>query len=304
MDTKLFHQFLEVARSGSFAAAARVQNIDPSAVSRAVSQLEAELGVRLFQRTTRSLALTEAGARFRSKIEGVVSEIEQICDEVGPRNTSPKGRLCVSASVAFGQACLVPLLGAFFERYPEIDLELKLTDTNVNLISERVDLAVRLAPTLDLDVVATKLMPTTYGVYASPAFVQSAKAPTTVADIATTDTLCFDLPDYRKRWIFRDSQGETSEVMLRPRAVISSALGVRGAALQGLGVALLPSWLVGSDIASGALIKLFPYYAVTATDFDTAAWLIYPSRSYLPHKTRLAIDFLRTHVARHLSGVR
>lgn len=299
MDTRLFHKFLEVARVGSFAAAARSLDVDPSVVSRAVSQLEAELGVRLFQRSTRSLALTEAGERFRNRIEGVVAELDQICEEIGPSTMTSRGKLCISASVAFGQTCLVPLLEEFFEIYPDIKLELKLTDRNVDLVSERVDLAIRLAPILEIDVIAAKLMNTHYGVYASPAYIHTSKAPDNIEDLAACDTVCFDIPEFRKRWIFRDRNGRMKEVQLKPRIVISNALGVRDATLQGLGVALLPSWLVSDEVKSGKLVNVFPDYEVAATDFDTAAWLIYPSRSFLPQKTRLAIDFLRSKLLRN-----
>jgi DNA-binding transcriptional LysR family regulator len=296
METRLFEYFLEVTRTGSFASAARVLDIDPSIISRSISQLETELGARLFQRTTRTLALTEAGERFKNKIEDVVSEIDHIRDEIGPDNTSLKGRLCISASVAFGQTCIMPIVDKFYKAYPDIQLVLKFTDRNVDMITEKVDLAIRLAPSLDIDVIVSKLMDTHYSVCASPDYLKKNGALKNIQDFSTMDSVCFDLPEFRRRWLFKKKGGSIVEIPLKPKLVISNALGVRDATLQGLGIAMLPNWLIRNELRNGTLVDLSPTYSVTATDFETAAWLIYPNRSFLPRKTRLAIDFLRQEI--------
>ena len=293
METKLFEHFIEVSRSGSFAAAARILNVDPSSVSRAVSQLEAELGVRLFQRTTRQLSLTAAGEQFLARIEGVVTELEQIQDDLNQDNTMPRGHLCLSASVAFGQICIMPLVPDFLQQYPEIQLELKLTDRNVDFASERVDLAIRLAPSLDLDAIAIKLMDTHYRVCASPAYLAQHPEIKQPSDLSQHLILTHDLPDYRKRWIFKDHDEVTLDVAVKPKLIASTALALRDAALSGLGPALLADWLIKQDLASGTLIDLLPDHQVSATNFNTGAWLLYPERAFLPRKTRLAIDFFR-----------
>lgn len=294
MDTKLFDCFLEVTRAGNFAGAARSLGIDPSAVSRAISQLETELGARLFQRTTRRLTLTEAGELFRRRIEGVVSEIAQIQDELTQEDELPRGRVCITTSVAFGQTCLVPLLDQFFSTYPDIELELKLTDHNADLVAERVDFALRLTPAPEQDVVAAKLMRTHYRVCANPTYLKTNR-PSEISDISELSTICFDIPEYRRSWLFKFEDSIT-EVPIKPKLVISNALSVRDATRAGLGVALLPNWLIQEDLADGCLIDLFPEHEVTATEFDTAAWIIYPSRAFLPRKTRLTIDFFRDNI--------
>lgn len=298
MDTRVLSMFLEAARAGGFAAAARRLDRDPSAISRAVAQLEADLGVRLFQRTTRKVSLTEAGARFAAKIEPVLTELEEATEAARSERSQPKGKLCVSASVAFGQVCLLPQIPAFLERYPEIELELRLADENVDLVAERIDLAIRLAPSVEADVIAAKLAPTRYRVCASPGYLDAHGAPHSPSDIADRPAVCFDLPGFRSLWQIRRSDGETDDVPVTPRLTITSALAVREACLLGLGPALLADWLVRDDLAAGRLVDLFPERDATATTFDTAAWILYPSRRFLPRKTRLMIDFLRETLGR------
>lgn len=294
MDTRLLSIFREVAQCGGFAVAARRLDLDPSAVSRAIAALEAELGARLFQRTTRKVALTDAGERFLAKLEPILTELEEACEGLNASETVPRGPLTVSASVAFGQVCLVPHIPAFLDRYPEIDLTLNFTDRPVDLVAERVDLALRLAPEVTGDLIATKLMDTRYRVCAAPEYLRIAPPLEQPEDLSAHRCLCFDLPSFSTKWKFRTGpDGETSDINITPRLKASGALALRDAALAGLGPALLADWLVDEDIRAGRLVDLFPDREVTATRFDTAAWMIYPSRAFLPRKTRVLIDFLR-----------
>ena len=293
METRLLNTFIEVAQCGSFAAAARNLQHDPSSVSRSIALLEREVGVRLFQRTTRQLTLSEAGSQFLARVEPIVAELAQAQEEVQSTNICLRGRLCLSTSVAFGQICVMPLVSDFLQQYPGIDLELKFTDRNVDFISERVDLAIRLGATVEVDVIGTKLMATRYRVVASPGYIEKSGRPETPGDMASHPAICFDLQDFRSRWLFKKGRGQVLEVGIKPKLVISSALALREAAVSGIGPTLLADWLIGDALSAGALIDLFPGYEVTPTTFDTAAWLLYPSRSFLPRKTRVLIDFLR-----------
>ena len=294
METRLFYQFLEVVKAQSFAGAARRLDLDPSMVSRGIAQLEADLGARLFQRTTRRLSLTEEGAKFLNRIEAVVDELELVRDELGPDSGPPTGKLSVSTSVAFGQHCILPLLNCFCDKYPNLDLDLKMTDANLDLVSEQIDLAIRLAPPLEINVVARKLMSTKYLVVASQEYLRQQSGPFDLAHLEKRTTICFDIPEFRDTWQFRNSDGKISKVPIQPRVVISNALGVKEAALRGIGYALLPEWLISAELERGELVNVCSEFDVTATDYETAAWLIYPSREYLPRRTRLAIDFFVT----------
>jgi DNA-binding transcriptional LysR family regulator len=297
MDIDALRMFIEVARKGSFAAAARDRGLDPSAVSRAVAALEASLGARLFERSTRAMVLTEAGELYLSRIPELLADFDRARDDAASLKSDPVGAVRLTASVAFGHARILPLLQAFREQFPRLTLELILSDTNLDIVAERLDLAIRLGPSYRADVIGTKLFGTRYRVVASPAFVArhpQLKAP---VDLTRADCLLFSLPEFRTRWVFRSHSGEFA-VPVSGHLVISNALALRSAALAGLGPALLADWLVDNELKQGTLVDLFPEFAVTATTFETAAWLLYPSRDYLPRKVRATIDFMR----KHLSG--
>jgi len=295
MDTALLRVFLDVVKRGGFAAVARDSNVDPSSISRAIATLESELGARLFQRTTRKLTLTEAGESFLARVGPLVDELERAREEVAMIGAEPSGTLRLTASVAFGQLCLVPLLPAFCSAFPRLNLELLMTDSNLDLIADRIDLAIRLAPSYRGDVIGSKLFATRYRVVASPAYLAREGAPKTPHDLRARNCLRFPLPDFRERWLFRRG-AVLEEVPVHGSLVLSTALALRSAAIDGLGPVLLADWHVREDFAKGRLVDLFPDHEVTATSFDTAAWLLYPSRKYLPHKVRATIDFLRLHL--------
>ncbi|PPD28497.1 MAG: LysR family transcriptional regulator [Hyphomicrobium sp.] len=290
--------FLAVARRGNFATVAKDLAVDPSSVSRGIADLEAALGVRLFQRTTRRVTLTEAGALYLASIEPLIDELRRANAAIQNAQSVPRGLLRISTSVTFGQKVLVPLLPAFRAHYPELAVEGVFTDANVDLVTDRIDLAVRLAPTIEGDLIAAKLMDTRYRVVASKEYLKSSPRLVAPADLARHRVLLFNLPGFRKRWLFRDRKsGPIVEVPIAGDITLAPAGALLEAAITGLGPVMLPDWLVDADIAAGRLRNVFPRHDVTATTFETAAWLVYPSRAYLPNKVRVMIDFLKFHLA-------
>jgi DNA-binding transcriptional LysR family regulator len=302
MDLNALDLFATVARRGSFAAVAKERNVDPSSVSRAIADLEAQLGLRLFQRTTRSMTLTEAGDLYLARIEPLIEEMARARDDAMQVTGAPRGLLRLTASVTFGQMRLVPLLPAFRARYPDLRLECLFTDANVDLVADRVDLAVRLAPVVEGDLIASKLMDTRYRVVASPGYLAAHAPLSTPADLCAHKVLLFNIKAYRSRWLFRDADGREDAVPISGDITLAPAGSLLTAALAGLGPALLPDWLVDDAIAGGDLVNLFPAHAAAATSFDTAAWLVYPSRVYLPGKVRAMADFLREMMAARRPG--
>jgi DNA-binding transcriptional LysR family regulator len=292
MKTEDLDLLVAVARRGSFAAVAKERDLDPSSVSRTIADLEEELGIRLFQRTTRKLSLTEAGDLYLQQIEPLVHEFERARDVAASTTGSPRGLLRMTTSETFGHVRIVPLLKDFHERYPDLKLECLFTDPNLDLVADRIDLAVRLGPTVEGNLIAAKLMDTHYRVVASPDYLR--EMPLVVPqDLSRQRVLLFNIRAFRSRWIFRDAADVETEVPIDGDVTLSPAGSLRTAALHGMGPALLPNWLVDDDIARGALVNCFPTHRVTATTFNTGAWLVYPSRSYLPNKVRVMIDFLR-----------
>ena len=294
MDLTALEVFVEVAQRLSFSEVARNRQVEPSSVSRIIASLETELGERLLHRTTRKSTLTEAGTMYLARVEPLVLQLNDAKREVVAMGRGPMGTLRLSASVAFGQARILPLLAEFRERYPDLTLELRLEDANLDLVDHGIDLAIRLAPGVEANVIISKLMDTRYHVVAAPRWLET-HGLASPEDLRQHRALRYTLPGFRDRWLFRDEAGDVTMIPVDGDLLISSALGLRDVALAGLGPALLADWLIGSELRSGQLIDCFPAYRVTATEFDTAAWLIYPSRSYLPGKVRVMIDFLREH---------
>ncbi len=294
--------FVSVMQQGSFAAAAALQNVDPSQISRSISHLEKELGFRLFQRTTRRLSPTEAGAVYFDRVRLVIEDLEQASHLAMDAVSAPQGTLRVTASVSFGQKWLVPRLATIRQMYPALAIELLLTDANVDLIAERIDLAIRLGPRVDSGLIGTVLMPTRYRVVASPAYVKQYGGIEKPEDLSQRDCLLLPLSGYRTRWLCKDDRGHITEVPVHGTLTISTALALHVAALNGLGPTLLADWVIDDDLATGKLIDLLPSHQVTATDFETAVRLLYPSRAYLPLKVRAFIDCLKAGVRLHPIG--
>ncbi len=298
MDTATLQVFVDVLQQGSFAAVARQRNVDPSSISRIIRALEDELGLRLFQRTTRRLEPTEAGVLYFERIRPLLEELDRARLEASDMAATPTGNLRVTASVSFGHRWLVPLLPDLLQRYPELSVDLVLTDSLVDLIAERIDVAIRLGSPADSGLVGTKLMPTRYRVCASPGYIESHGTMRSPQELSERDCVLFPFSGYRTEWRFRSTDGAQTAVRVHGKVVISNALSLHRAALDGLGPVLLADWLVGDDIAGGALVDLFPEHAVTAEAFDTAAWILYPSRAYVPLKVRAFIEFLQSRAER------
>ena len=293
MDIETLKLAVLVADRGGFASAARQLSLDPSAISRSIPGLEAELGVRLFQRSTRRFSVTEAGARYLERVAPLIEEVERAGSELSDARVAPRGRLRLTASVAFGQQCVVPHIGAFRARYPDIALELFLSDAVLDPVDAGMDLAIRLAPSPTGDLISAKLIDTRYRVCASAAFAQQSGALLNPGALSDLDCLRYTLPD---------QEGTVQEVPVDGSIMISSALAMRQAARDGLGPALLADWLSDDDLRTGRLVDLFPRYRVTATSFETAAYFLYPSRAFLPAKVRVMIDFLRERIVRNHIG--
>lgn len=296
MDLSVLQTFVDIVKQGSFAAVARERNIDPSSVSRAIAALEKELGIRLLQRTTRQLSLTEAGMTYFQRIEPLVEELQQAIAIATDLSGQPKGTLRVTASVSFGLTCIVPLLPEFRAHYPDLRVDLVLTDANLNLLTERIDLAIRLGSLADSTLIAQRLMPTRYYVCASPTYLKQQGTPHTPEAIVDHNCLLFPLAGFRSQWRFKP-QGSPEqnelEVWVQGDTMISNAIALRQCAIAEMGLALLPNWLIDTHLQDGTLVDVFPDYEMTATDFSTAAWLVYPSRTYVPLKVRVFIEFLK-----------
>ena len=294
MDIARLQIFRDVAQLGSIAAAARRAGCDPSAVSRSLAALEAELGLRLIQRSTRRLELTEAGESYLRRIEPIIDELAAARDEALSLVKRPQGRLRISASTSYGQAVIPPLLQSFRRDFPDVQVELILTDVVSDLVADRIDVALRMGPQPTGDLIVSLLTPTTMRVVASPEYLRSAPAIRSPRDLANHACL-ISVARSQTTWMFRRA-GKAEDVSVIGQVSTSNTLAVRRCVLDNMGIAVLASWLVDDDIAAGRLTSLLPGWRSAAGDFETGVWIVYPSRSFLPLKTRAFIDHLRQHV--------
>ncbi len=291
MDIQNLQLFVQVAQLGSYAAVARQINQDPSLISRAITSLEKQLGFRLFHRTTRRLKLTEEAQLYLTRITPLLEELESAKDEANSLSNSPTGKLVITASIAFGQLWLLPLVNEFRQNYPDIYLDLRFTDQNLDLVAESIDLAFRLTPALDSTYVGYKLFNTRYSVCASSDYLSKYEVKP-INKIKCIEALTFNLPEYQSRWIFKKS-GKTKEVPVHSTLSISSMLALKQSVIDGQGIALLPHWMIKDELKAGTIKTIYSQYQVTATDFETSAWMLYPSQKYLPRRTRVFIDFIK-----------
>jgi DNA-binding transcriptional LysR family regulator len=296
MDLSALQLFVDVMRQGSFAAVARERNVDPSSVSRAISLVEEEVGARLFQRTTRQLSATEAGTAYFERVAPLIDQMAMAAEAAGDLSRHPQGTLRVTASVSFGLERVVPVLPEFNERYPQLNVELLLDDSMIDLLPARIDVALRQGALPDSTLVAQSLVRTRYFVVASPQYLARRGMPALPQDLSSQEILAFPFKGFRSRWIFRSPDGAIVEAAVDPRVQISSAVGLQRCAVDGMGIALLPHWCLGADLAAGRLTRLFDGFEISATDFESAVWMVYPSRAYLPLKVRVFMDFMKSKV--------
>jgi DNA-binding transcriptional LysR family regulator len=279
--------FAKIVATGSLSSAARDLGLSPAMVSRRLAALEARLGVRLVNRTTRSLSLTDEGANYYESCARVLAEIEDANAAVSAGRQEPRGTLRVALPAAFGNQYVAPLVPQFAARYPAVQLALSLSDRAVNLIEEGFDLAIRIAALEDSSLAARKLAPNRRVLCASPEYLRRQGAPREPADLREHN--CLLASDFEGSWEYKDAGGKAGTVRVSGRYVCDNWEVLREWALAGLGIALKSTWDVRRHLESGALLPLLPGYSF---DSGVAIYAVYPHRRHLPAKTRAFIDFL------------
>jgi DNA-binding transcriptional LysR family regulator len=279
--------FSRVVAAGSLSAAARDLGISTAGVSRKLAALEARLGVRLLNRTTRRISLTDEGASYHEACNRILAEIEEADAAASARLVEPEGALKVALPASFGHLHIAPLVPHFAARFPKVRLALSLSDRTVNVIEEGFDLAIRIGELEDSSLAARKLAPNRRVVCASPAYLAKHGVPHRPEDLQ--DHNCIITQDFQMTWEYRDPVGKRNSVRVSGKYSCDNWEVLREWALAGLGVALKSTWDVRRQLEEGSLVALLPGY-----DFATevAIYAVYPHRRYLPAKTRVFIDFL------------
>jgi DNA-binding transcriptional LysR family regulator len=280
--------FARVVEAESFSGAARALGLSKSAVSKRVSGLEQRLGLRLLNRTTRRLSLTEAGAAFYQGCQRVVAEAAAAERAVSHLASAPRGRLKVNAPMSFGVCHLGPALPDFLARYPELTVELTLNDRVVDLIEEGFDIAIRIAPLTETSLVARRLAPNRSLLCAAPAYLKARGRPGSVAELSHHACLLYSYQAVGDLWSLKGPEGERRVRVSGPLRV-NNGDAILAAALGGLGIALLPGFICGDDLRAGRLVRILPDWGLTPQR-DISA--VYPAARHLSPKVRVFIDFL------------
>ncbi|MGO7134539.1 LysR family transcriptional regulator [Rhizobium leguminosarum] len=286
--------FGRVVECGGFSAAARRLNMSVTMVGNHVQSLEDRLGVRLLNRTTRKVSLTETGKYYYERSLQILAELDEADRTAGALSTTPRGTLKVYTSSAIVRF-LLPVVDEFMELYPSISLDFSVGERMVDMIEDGYDLVMRTVPPPDSSLVARKLTPWRHMLVCSPVYFESHPMPKTPAEVADHNCLQYAYYPYGDEWRFEDGEGKKESVKISGNVVSNSAEMLRFLTLTGRGIFLAPSFVVFDDIAEGRLVKIMPDYR--PIEFNINA--VYPNRSHLPTKVRLFIDLLAERFAEH-----
>jgi len=281
--------FVRVVDTQGFSSAARAMGLTKSAISKRINRLEKQLGLRLLQRTTRTMSLTEAGRVLYERAAQGVALLDESARLAAGLVEAPRGILRVTASVTFGKLCLAPLIPEFLARYPEIELQLTLLDRFVDLVEEGYDVALRLTRTPPEQVVAKALMPVRYRLCSAADYL-SGRNIEKPADLAGHNCLHYGLRELGDEWRFLRA-GEEVRVRVTSNVVVNNSEVVRDLLLAGLGIGLVWNYAVDREIADGRLIPLLPDWSPVGP-FGQTAYALWLPQTHLPPKTRVFIDFL------------
>lgn len=292
MDTLFGMQiFQRVVQTGSFSAAGRQVGLSPASVFRHMNALEDRLGARLMNRTSRKLSLTEAGGLYYKRLERILADIRDADAQVGELQMAPRGTLRVHCRVSLGAQYLAPALPDLLTRYPDLRVDLRLADRNVDLVEENIDVAVLVGRLRDSSLIQRKLASSPRILCASPSYLAVHPAPVQPGDLAAHNCLAYRTGAPRPVWRFlRDRR--VLELPVGGSLLADNAEVVRLAAVAGLGVALLPNWSIGPDLAAGRLRRILPDYEATPLGFDNGIYAVMQRSRHRSVKVALFIEFL------------
>ncbi len=279
--------FTAVVEAGSFVRASEALNLSKASVTRYINDLESRLGVRLLQRTTRRLSLTEEGHLFYPRCKELLSGIEEAEAEITSHSRVVSGVVRVNAPVSFGIRHLAPLWGKYRARYPQVTLDITLSDSVIDIVDEGYDLAIRSGALSNSSLVSRRLAGTRWVLCASPQFIAQHGSPRDLQDLSRYPVAAYHFPAMKDEWHFESPQGKVS-IPITPGFRTNNVDTCRAVALAHGGITRAPLFLVAQDLAEGTLIELLPEYKSAERNI----FVVYPTRKYMLPKVRTLIEFL------------
>ena len=278
--------FVQVAERGSFAGAARHLNRSPAAISRAIADLEARLGVRLLTRTTRAVSVTDAGQRFLAGAKRVIADLEEIELAAAGQGQAPRGELRVTAPIVFGRKHLLPLVLEFLAQYREVNVRLMLLDRSVDLVDDGIDVALRIGGLANTSAIATRIGAVNRVTVASPGYLARRAAPQSPRELHGHDLISFGGLDATGRWRFGAADSGI-EIAIMPRLIVTTAAAALDAALAGFGVTRLLSYQAVDALSEGKLVRVLGAFETEPTPIH----LVYPDGKHPSPKLRMFLDY-------------
>jgi DNA-binding transcriptional LysR family regulator len=285
---RAYEVFVTVVSRGSFTRAADVLETSPANVTRYVNELEAHLGTRLLNRTSRKLSVTEGGETLYARCKSILDDVAETEGLVSSASVEPRGRLRINAPVSFGILHLAPLWPAFMQKYPRVELDVSLNDRVVDIVDEGYDLAIRISRAGSTNHAARKLATSSNILCASPAYLARCGYPAAPADLVEHRCIGYSYAATGDEWQLVDSENTLHTVKVNCHMRTNNGDTARAAALAGGGVIWQPTFLVSNDLRAGKLVRILPEYRMP--DIDVFA--LYPSRRHLSAKIRAMVDFL------------
>lgn len=285
---KQISTFVDVAAKGSLSAAARAEGIAPAMIGRRLDALEERLGVKLLQRTTRKIALTNEGLAFLEDCQRILADLENAETAVSERSARASGHLLISAPAGFGRQHVAPLIPSFLAQHRDVSVTLNLNDRVVDLIGEGIDVAIRIAALSDSSLIGVKLADNKRVVVASPAYIKRYGTPASLDELAKHNCLAISSEGSQRGWTFRQS-GKNVTLKVTGNMVCNDGAVLHDWALAGKGLAWRSMWEVGTAIEAGELVTVLDEFAAPGNDI----YAVFAQRRHLPLRIRAFVDFLR-----------
>ncbi|MEH6451921.1 MAG: LysR substrate-binding domain-containing protein [Psychromonas sp.] len=278
-----------VVETGSISEASRIFDVQPSSISRQLATLEQELGVRLLNKTTRNTGLTEAGHKYYEFSQRIVAEFDAAKRAVNDLQEKPKGQLKISMTVGFGESVVLPLMNEFMSLYPNIELQLELTERVVDLVEENIDVAIRSGRLPDSTMIAKRLALNNFLLCASPAYLAANGTPKYPRELTNHQCIRYSYSGWKNWFLMAD---ERTKLTINNAISVNSVNGQKQLTLSGSGLALMPLWAVKNEIESGALIQVMEGTVLSPYEELSSTYAIYLKRDLISPKTRVFLDFL------------
>ncbi|KZN61765.1 LysR family transcriptional regulator [Pseudoalteromonas luteoviolacea] len=282
-----------VVEMQSISLASKYLDVQPSSISRQLAALEEELGVRLLNRTTRSIGLTEAGKKYYEYSQRIVTELQEAKQAVNALQGNPSGTLRLSMTVGFGESVIMPLVPRFTRQYPNINIEIELTERVVDLVDENIDIAIRSGRLSDSNLISKRLAANNFVICASPSYLKTHGVPVTPGDLERFACIKYSYRGWRNWFLINESP---MKLKIKEGLSINSVNGQKQLLLNDAGIALIPFWAVKKELEVGSLVQLLPQYTFSPYETLSSTYAIYLKRELLAPKTRVFLDFLSQNI--------